>query len=1053
MTEKKYEDFKGFEDKDTFVQFDEEELINLYGGKNRYIYDFSSTGDTPGTRINPSYNYNPYALAIRSAGYEYGLPGDFADVISPVEPFNRPSDLNVFSNQRSLSLWPNWVPTVNFSDDYEETCPYFDENAFIFTDAKADDSPFGTMERRDTIDFFRSGYVEFSIKTSKENQIIASGSSEAKVDSLVFFGIWGADLSRGASISEFAANEVASSNMAIGYDNSYFKISPYESALINLEIALKDGKLTVNYNDKYNLNNVDFVFQGNEYLADNEWHHVVVNFGRPGLRKGYGQKFNKKFLEIWTDGQLDKRFDDKVNEYQIFYPKVTFLFNSMLTIFENAIEGRKTFNTSDSFTGNQGDQDYIGFSEFIDSDQDFVGAISLPKSKRTAFRGAFHTFAHGVNFPISKFEIQARYALWRNQTKNWVNKATGTSEMVEPLVSTNSKKALKLFWNNLVPVGKHGVELDDNLQVESFSVTHKTTNSRTEIYNKDSLTEKEINIFENVRIALTDHIIIEGPARIQRKNSKLGNQYSGHQQHPNSTVYKDMQNNPASPDSVGSVFIGEKINFTLSGIYLNVEDRILLTNQTNPRENGIWVYKGPDQYLQRAADSFSSEIGMLNVVYVEEGDFAGNYWVLETEKLDAAKKQSWFVSTSQDLETIQLSPRVSTMWKDYRGRERFINVLEDVDINNYDVITFMNYPETNDEIYDNMPNTSQQEVMAIYKEFVNNILTAAANGTSVYVSSPKLASDLGIIRGHSVIDQMFEDAGDQQSALMNPFQFDEPAERYFDTHRNNKYQIVEEVAGLTDKQTWTMTDFINYVPEDQYDEEHWHVKYSYRPTGLKELDEFYIPGIALRHRTDRKDLPGYRNNYRGKDVLLATKDSDVLAGTVVSQLSNTVYVGGQLITNPYDNYATTIIVSGGQQIGGVTINGKIFVNFTEDAYTYSREDYNSAKIQVVPEDDPNESLSSLSWQYSTTRLNRKPQRINISELTFVGQTIPKDGGGGAFLQGASNSSNGIIRSQSDFGKPEYESDLYPSLDEEIYKTQEIKVLSMTWLGLKWLIGE
>jgi hypothetical protein len=126
------------------------------------------------------------------------------------------------------------------------------------------------------------------------------------------------------------------------------------------------------------------------------------------------------------------------------------------------------------------------------------------------------------------------------------------------------------------------------------------------------------------------------------------------------------------------------------------------------------------------------------------------------------------------------------------------------------------------------------------------------------------------------------------------------------------------------------------------------------------------------------------------------------------------------------------------------------VNCVEDGYTFSREEYNKAVIQVVPTPDSNETTATRQWQYSTSRLDRKPRQINVRELTKFGQTTPSNGGGGPFIQAPSNSSNGIIRSQSDSGNINYQSDLYPETSEEIYTTQVIPVLSMTWLGLQWL---
>ena len=301
----------------------------------------------------------------------------------------------------------------------------------------------------------------------------------------------------------------------------------------------------------------------------------------------------------------------------------------------------------------------------------------------------------------------------------------------------------------------------------------------------------------------------------------------------------------------------------------------------------------------------------------------------------------------------------------------------------------------------------------------------------------------------SLIDQKVETI-DAQSAAINPFEPSEASNQYFDTHRINQYHLATPVAGLTNKATYILTDFINYVPTDINTPEEYHAKYTYKPLGLLEGNEFYIPSLALRKVTENENIPGQRLNARGTKPLTVIKPADILTGTVVTKLQNTYYNGTSTLSNPDDDDATTIIVHNSQVLQGQPVLGKIFVNFVEDGYTMSRQDYNKAVIQVLPTPDINETTATRGWQYSTKRLNRLPQRINVRELTELGQTTPTNGGGGALIQAPTNASNGIIRSQTDSGNIDYQSDLYTTEAEEIYTLQEIPVLSMTYLGLQWL---
>jgi len=219
---------------------------------------------------------------------------------------------------------------------------------------------------------------------------------------------------------------------------------------------------------------------------------------------------------------------------------------------------------------------------------------------------------------------------------------------------------------------------------------------------------------------------------------------------------------------------------------------------------------------------------------------------------------------------------------------------------------------------------------------------------------------------------------------------------------------------------------------------------------LQEGNEFIIPGFDLRKIAGNENLPGFVQNQKGTSKFPAISISNINTGTVVTELANTHYHGSTISTNEYDDYATTIIVHNNQILNGQPISGKIFINCIEDGYTFSREEYNKAVIQIIPNDEVNETIATRNWQYSTTRLNRKPTRINVRELTQFGQTTPTNGGGGPLIQAPSNASNGIIRSQTDLGNTNYQSDLYTSEAEEIYPIQEIPVLSMTYLGLQWL---
>lgn len=190
------------------------------------------------------------------------------------------------------------------------------------------------------------------------------------------------------------------------------------------------------------------------------------------------------------------------------------------------------------------------------------------------------------------------------------------------------------------------------------------------------------------------------------------------------------------------------------------------------------------------------------------------------------------------------------------------------------------------------------------------------------------------------------------------------------------------------------------------------------------------------------------NNYQDIHNQKSIKDipafavADINYGTAITKFTNTVYSGSTAISNPYDDYITTIAGNYG--------SGKVFVNCVEDGYAFSREDYNKGVIQNVTSGQNGETVSTAAWQYSTKRLNKKDLYDFSEDANPIGQTDPTLGGGGGIIQSQSHCSNSFIRKQSTNNDLKYQSDLYPDYTEETFTTTEIPVLSMTWLGLKWL---
>jgi hypothetical protein len=971
-----------------FNQFDQFEVPV---SKNKCVYDFVQGSKNIAISTAPLQHSKWF---IRSKQYS-----DSTMTTPSAKPiiFGKPMNDNIyaafyFAPTPSTAVTPlTSVYPLGFDNSNENEVPIIEENALI-----------NLVDPGTTKVGFRSGYAEISFKTTKQNSTLLYGSGLYEYN------------------STNAIEKIYPLPTTAAVSSSNYSSDDEDPVSKELSINIKNGKLNLTYIDDYGINKTYFEVDGNQTVADGQWHHVVVNFVRPGLVKDHVSKFTEKNIEFWIDGKLDKRTSDFINDQQIIFPEIQWAAANPSILFNGQFNDRfkDSFNYSkDSYRANVLNLNlYNGFwsQEAID----------------TAFNGLIRTVATGTIIPLNQFEIQERFKFWNYDERPFRDSMESAVVMPVPAVSVNKKRALKLFWNDVDK--KNGIELDNNYIVNNYSVTHKNQNSSTETYNVDLAKKKTLKTLTNVKVAVKDNVLIWGPGNVNPRNIKGASGIV--QQDPNQIT-----------GTTG--FVGSLNNLTFSGVELNSGDRILLTNQIDYSENGIWIFNGKTSPLTRPNTEDSPAKIANGLVYIEEGYEAQTYWVLDANVNSFTEKQTWKKLQEKPTETIHSQPVLGNRWSDANGVARFIDLQNDVNIGQYDLIVFMNYPETFEEIKNSFNNDST--VRDKYNDFITSLRNVVAQGASLYVSSPLLAADLGVIKNYSLVDQKVETT-DAQSAAINPFEPSEASDQYFDTHRINQYHIATAVPGLTNKATYILTDFINYVPTDINNQEQYHAKYTHKPLGMLEGNEFYIPSLALRKITENENIPGQRLNAKGTKPLTVIKPADILTGTVVTKLQNTYYNGTSAVSNPDDDDATTLIVHNSQLLNGQPVLGKIFVNFVEDGYTMSRKEYNKAFIQVLPTPDINETTTTRGWQYSTKRLNRLPQRINVRELTGLGQTTPTNGGGGPLIQAPTNSSDGIIRSETYSGNTDYQSDLYTTQAEEIYTLQEIPVLSMTYLGLLWL---
>lgn len=806
--------------------------------------------------------------------------------------------------------------------------------------------------------------------------------------------------------------------------NSGLSLTSLEHTVRTFKVDIVDGFLRVSYEIYYGDNKKYLEFYGKTNIVDGDWHHIVINRPSPfTIKDGDNLYGGDGCIEVWVDGQLDARSYEITTNDPLPAPNV--LFNE--------------------FT-NPGILNYPQFSglesEFlVEKDSWMIEEIA-----KTNYVGGIRDFIFRQSIALSPHFIKLNhvYALLNGDGYR-VCKATklkATATIVEPSVSVNKKTILKLYWDSLLDDKTkclNGLEFDETYNVHSFSVTKKNAISSTQTFNLDLNDSTKTRMFlENVKTAIGKHIFVPKPGIVI--NAKRSEYSSGLGALP----HKDFIDYTHEPNVLKQYFGKNNAwylsNLQYGGVYLNPGDRVLLFNQPKFSDNGIWIFNGPNDKMTRPTDVKLSDYKNA-LVYVTDGKYAGKTYI-QTNNVTNLKRsaQKWIeVDESISLSASDVYPVHTTPWLDNNGNERFIDVIADIDFD-YDIIAFMNYPTENKDIVNSFKLASETKIKEEYDKFVNNLKSAVNSGKSLYVSSPRLAIDLGIVDEYVEVDQMLNPIGDAQSASISPFESGEPAAYYFDTHRNSKYHVSAEVPGLTNRETYIMSDFVTYSPDRTNSD--YHIKYNYRQFGLQEGDEFLIPGLTTLPETLNGQLPGYLYNQRGTSPLAAFPQNSVNLGTIVTQFSNTIYDGSTIINNPYDDYATTIAVEYG--------NGKMFVNCVENGYAFSRSDYNTGIVQNVTAGQNAETVQTAAWQYSSKRLN-KQNLYDFSEISnLVGQTTPTAGGGGAIVQSQSHCSNGIIRKNTNKDDLQYQSDLYPDVTEEVFTTTTIPVLSMTWLGLKWL---
>jgi hypothetical protein len=275
---------------------------------------------------------------------------------------------------------------------------------------------------------------------------------------------------------------------------------------------------------------------------------------------------------------------------------------------------------------------------------------------------------------------------------------------------------------------------------------------------------------------------------------------------------------------------------------------------------------------------------------------------------------------------------ISDGFVDELDNRRYIDLVNDIDLSDFDMICFRNYPDQQLELESFFRNESVDEYFGtiereLFEKFLTSLRGAVDTGMSLYISNAQLAVDMGIIDriesvsdlddNNTVREEIGGGTGDPYSlarvqeigyqgdvgGLVNGF--------FYDRYKNNKHRVINTVTGLTDEPGYISTEQAYWEAIDAREfanpNRAWnHIEY--RPNGLVIGDEFIW----------------YPNSY-----VQAVPLANIKAGKAVTTFSSSYRRGTVLTDNPYNTYATTIVVEPGDVLNGKQVAGKIFVNFTE----------------------------------------------------------------------------------------------------------------------------
>lgn len=387
-------------------------------------------------------------------------------------------------------------------------------------------------------------------------------------------------------------------------------------------------------------------------------------------------------------------------------------------------------------------------------------------------------------------------------------------------------------------------------------------------------------------------------------------------------------------------------------------------------------------------------------------------------------------------------------WKDdVTDMPRLVDLNIDVNLEDYDIVTFVNVP-ANPSNWENLENNYSEWSTRFggptpVKQIEDMFRAAkqyAVDGGGLFISDPFTAQAIGMIDRFDWVDLLINDENlavahdnggshDLRGAKVSPWgyplgkaqianprvpayelqagvDYNKLSHYYSDEHGNTWQTVRNLVDGLTDIPGRILVDGVWAWPADLgVNGDSYAIKSEQRSEGLALGDTFKIHGTSGTGEGDSGKTYGISPSLTERvNGQVATPLSHLKAGEAVTTFAPTYYDDDTAKTNPYKDHVLSAVVQPGDLLDGQVVHGRIYMNFSEGFMSYAPYMWTTPVDQIPADADMPEvyweTAESREWTYSEWRGG------------YAGTSNSGGGGGSGAVIGVDSNGNVIFKNGS-----------------------------------------